>query len=68
MFERLDLPKVPEHHRQAVIDAASLLSSEILSEVPVYTLSKKDTHQNLARWLLKEVVVENDVVHVRLGL
>jgi hypothetical protein len=68
VFERLDLPKVPEKHRQTVMNAASMLSSEILNEVPVYMLSEKDTKQNLARWLLKEVIVVNDEVHVRLGL
>lgn len=68
VFERLELPKLPEKYKQPLMDAASLASVEFFKDIPVYTIPKKRTSHQLARWLLKDLRIENDAITVELGL
>jgi hypothetical protein len=63
----LTISLVPEEYRTAVLDVARLAAREFLDGYEVYRLDTSDSKQALARLVLKDVVVDQGDLKIRLG-
>ncbi len=67
-ISKVEIPEVPEQFLDKVVSFASNAAREHLEQVPVYTLTAKDTKMAAVKMLLKDLKVKNGEVHVTLGL
>jgi hypothetical protein len=64
----VDIPKLSDTELAHIRDGLNLIASEFVSEVPIYKLTRNDTHTRLTRLLLKDLTFQKNKVVVTLGL
>ncbi len=67
-INKVAIQGIPQQYLDKVTDFASNAAREYLQELPVYTLTAKDTKTAAAKLLLKDVQVKSREIHVTLGL
>lgn len=67
-FDRLELEGIPQEHLDKVTDFVTKFVQQLVDKYPVYRLEAKDTKSTVAKMILKDVQIENQVVKVTLGL
>ena len=66
--EQLDLPAIPEKHRDLAVQALNLTTATIWDEIPIYELKSHRRIQAAARMVLKKVHIDDRTVVFTLGL
>ena len=67
-FDRLEIQGVPEKWLDKVVEVASQAAEEFVQSRPIYRLEAKDAKTAAAKLLLKDFEVQEQAIHVTLGL
>jgi hypothetical protein len=65
--ERLTISLLPEKYEDGVREAASLAAHEFLDEYEIYRLDQSDFKQKIAKFVIKDVVVEDGMLKIAFG-
>jgi hypothetical protein len=67
-IEQLDIDRLPERNRDAVLRLTSAAITRALRQTPIYTLEDAGTLGNLADTLLRDVTVADGVLRITIGI
>ena len=68
VVENVQMQGLPDRFANGANAALSLALREFYEERPIYTLADDDFKQSTAKFILRDVVVKNEKLHVTLGL